>query len=200
MELLVKDEVSHAIAAALAPLSEDLENLKKQISDLLSSPPPLPVDVNQAIASLRSQVDRLEGAIEPYPGVIGKLKSEINSLKGSEPPESVEPVELMGLMESLELVEPMETIEPMEAVEAIAQVPEQTELTIEPMETDFSKGLTGKELAKRLKFSPSGLSRAWKPETDSEPRPEYFRKWSQENDPNKLAWEKKGDKYFPISD
>lgn len=136
MESLVKSEVNQAIAAALAPLSEDLENLKKQISDLLSSPPPFPLETK--------------------------------------------PVEMVG---------PMETIEHMESLEAV-----------EAMETDFSKGLTGKELAKRLKFSPSGLSRAWKPETDSEPRPEYFRKWSQENDPDKLAWEKKGDKFFPVSD
>lgn len=42
-------------------------------------------DLEDAIAALRSQVDRLEGAIEPYPGVIGKLRSEIESLKESEP-------------------------------------------------------------------------------------------------------------------
>jgi predicted transcriptional regulator len=38
-----------------------------------------------AIAALRSQVDRLEGAIEPYPDVIGKLQNEIETLKKDEP-------------------------------------------------------------------------------------------------------------------
>ncbi len=38
-------------------------------------------EVNQAIASLRSELDHLKGAIAPYPEVIGALRSEIETLK-----------------------------------------------------------------------------------------------------------------------
>ena len=62
MESLVKDEVSQAIAAALAPISEDLENLKKQISGLLTTPPPLPLEtMNQAIAPALKELIPGEG-------------------------------------------------------------------------------------------------------------------------------------------
>lgn len=154
VELLGKDEVNQAIAAALAPIVEDVESLKKRLETLTALPEPSP-----------SEPLELEN---------------LPLLEALQKPEPSEPMELMERMESLET----ET--------AIAPAPSEDK-------PDFSQGLYGKELAARLGVSNSGLSRAFKPEKDKPERPEYFKEWSQEKDPDGLAWEKRNDeKFYPV--
>lgn len=148
VELLGKDEVNQAIAAALAPIVEDVESLKKRLETLTALPETSP-----------SEPLELEN---------------LPLLEALQKPEPSEPMELMERMESLET----ET--------AIAPAPSEDK-------PDFSHGLMGKELAARLNRVKSSISMNWKPEN-----PDRFRQWSQELDPDGLAWEKRGDKFYPI--
>lgn len=73
----------------------------------------------------------------------------------------------------------------------------------------FSEGLTGSELAARLRVKPSTIKRAWQPD-GKPPRPQYFAKWSRDYsksprgeklaDPDGLTWTKRGDRYYPITE
>jgi hypothetical protein len=67
----------------------------------------------------------------------------------------------------------------------------------------FPNGLTGQELSRRLRVDPGSITRNWKKGAD------HFAKWSREGqaigtkgsklpDPDNLAWEKRGDRYYPI--
>ena len=141
-------KTTEAIAAALAPIVEDVESLKKRLETLTALPSP------------------------------------------SEPVE----LENLPLLSELALLsEPMEPSVETETVEtAIAPTPSEDK-------PDFSQGLYGKQLAARLGMTNSGLSRAWKPDKDKPERPEYFKEWSREKDPDGLAWEKRNDeKFYPI--
>jgi len=154
VELLGKDEVNQAIAAALAPIVEDVESLKKRLETLTALPEPSP-----------SEPLELE---------------KLPLLEALQKPEPSEPMELMERMESLET----ET--------AIAPAPSENK-------PDFSHGLDGKKLGPRLGVTGSGISRAWKPDKDKPARPEYFKQWSREKDPDGLAWEKRDDdRFYPV--
>jgi hypothetical protein len=73
----------------------------------------------------------------------------------------------------------------------------------EPEKALFPNGLTGQELSRRLRVDPGSITRNWKKGAD------HFAKWSREGqaigtkgsklpDPDNLAWEKRGDRYYPI--
>lgn len=63
-----------------------------------------------------------------------------------------------------------------------------------PASSEFVAGLTTRQLAERLRIHKSNVSR------NQNKGDAHFQAWSQQKDPDKVAWKLKGEegKYFPV--